>query len=173
MSVFAPAPLVQACQSLVVFFLRSIDDGPSGLVDVFVALWRRWPSLWSCQRVVIYMGQVCERVVLFMDLGPLGAAVLLLSLVEMLRSLAGPMCGCRQFDVIDCFLCPSSCNLNLSPKDSHTLLAHRGGVQRGDGGIWDGRTQSPGKLPGEVGRPPVRVAKSPLVRILLSMYCRD
>jgi hypothetical protein len=35
-----PAPLDQDCQSLVVYFLRSIDDRPSGLVDV-VALERR------------------------------------------------------------------------------------------------------------------------------------
>jgi hypothetical protein len=33
-----PAPLDQACQLLVVCFLRSIDDRPSGLVDV-VALY--------------------------------------------------------------------------------------------------------------------------------------
>ena len=44
-----PAPLDQACQSLVVCFLRSIDDRPSGLVDV-VALERRWPSFWSRRR---------------------------------------------------------------------------------------------------------------------------
>ena len=32
--VFAPTPLVQACQSLVVCPFRSIDDLPFGLVDV-------------------------------------------------------------------------------------------------------------------------------------------
>ena len=32
--VFAPTPLVQACQSLVVCSLGSIDDLPFGLVDV-------------------------------------------------------------------------------------------------------------------------------------------
>ncbi len=32
--VFTPTPLVQVCQSLVVYPLRSIDDLPFGLVDV-------------------------------------------------------------------------------------------------------------------------------------------
>ena len=42
--VLAPDPLVQVCQSLVVWFTHSIDDRPLGLlVDVVFSLCRRWP----------------------------------------------------------------------------------------------------------------------------------
>ena len=45
--VFAPPPLVQSCQSLVVWFVHSIDDRLCGLVDTVFALWLRWPLVLS------------------------------------------------------------------------------------------------------------------------------